>query len=795
MMQNNWIHGEGQAGPLMVIGEAPGEQEEFQRRPFVGPSGQELNKMLLTAGVYREECYVTNVIKVRPPDNKLHRLKELGYTIEDFIPTLWKEVESISPNCVLALGGTSLKALTGHTGITLYRGSILQSLHGYPKVIPTIHPAAIFERGVNKEGVGSSPWRQRAFIQFDINRAVQQSKFKEIRLPQRLLHVAKNSLDVARFLDRYKDYKRVTLDIESYKAIPMCIGLAFTRSEALSIPLTRILSNDDPEGIPSHDMAEIWRMIAALLGNPEIGKVGQNIKFDQGRLESIGFIIRNIVSDTMLKNHTIYPEFPKKLQVVASIFTEEPYYKDEGHFDITKGDLNKWFLYNAKDAAVECECDEEQEKEIEVLGLKDFYYNFVMSLNEFYYEIEKVGLKLDYEKRKELRKKYKVLDLENDKELEELAGRFIKVRSNSKDVPHLLFEELRLPRRKDVGEESLISLRSRCLEARYRIADHQKGAKAITLILKGRKIKQTISHYLMAKEDDDGRIRTQYNITGTETGRSSTSKIKPPVRADIAGLPFQTLTKHGDVGADLREMFVPDEGCIFVEPDLSQAEARIVALLARDERALEAFNSGRDIHKLTAQWIFGKEEVTEEERFIGKTARHAGNYGMGKHRFSLMANISEWKANKILEKFHFESPGIRLVFHQEIIQVLEDNSRVLITPFGRRRQFFERWSEKLFKEAYAYIPQSTVSDHLKMVAIRIKRLLPYTRYAIESHDSFTALIPKDKLHEFVTICRIELERPINFSKCSLPRGEITIPCEIKWSDTNLKEMRKYREEL
>ena len=375
--KDNFVPGEGASSTqLVLVGEAPGKDEELEKRPFVGRAGRLLDDILQKCEVSRDEVYITNVVKVRPPDNKIYRLKEIGYKIEDFIPFLWKEIEAISPNCIVALGGTALKALTGENGIHKWRGSILLTNRGLPKVVPTFHPASLFERGGSKnEGLGSSPWRNKVFIEFDIKRAVEQSRFKDIKLPQRTLHVCHNSLDLYRFIERHSSFNLLSVDIETFKAIPICVGLAFTPWEAISVPLFDIMSPEEPEGIPMHDMIEIWRILAEILANPKIGKVGQNFKFDQTVLERHGFKVNNVFSDTMLLFHTLYPELPKKLQVISSLFTSEPFYKDEGQeFNPKKDSYNRLYLYNAKDAAITIECYEEMEKELrEVAGWEDTF--------------------------------------------------------------------------------------------------------------------------------------------------------------------------------------------------------------------------------------------------------------------------------------------------------------------------------------------------------------------------------------------------------------------------------------
>jgi DNA polymerase I-like protein with 3'-5' exonuclease and polymerase domains len=254
-------------------------------------------------------------------------------------------------------------------------------------------------------------------------------------------------------------------------------------------------------------------------------------------------------------------------------------------------------------------------------------------------------------------------------------------------------------------------------------------------------------------------------------------------------------------------MIVPSKGMIFMNADLSQAEARVVAILANDNEMLELFNK-TDIHRVTACWIFGGsfDAITKDQRFMGKTLRHAGNYDMQKHthmlevnttarRFGIDINISEWRAGKNLEIFHQRSPKIRGVFHAEIIKALEVD-RTIRNPNGRTRVFFGRWGHDLFKEAYATIPQGVVKDHLTLAMFRIREKIPNLRFLLEAHDAFLAEIPDnpDSIRYHAELFLEELEKPIDFSMCSLPRGTLIIPGEIEIGH-NYKDLHKWQRAL
>src|SRR6266404_8540065 len=141
---SEYVGGWGNASAkLMIVGEAPGKHEEESGIPFSGPAGKILDDALKLGGMDRFETYLTNVVKVRPPNNDLTQLHLIGKKIEYFLPQLYIEINTINPNCVLAVGGTALQALTGMRGIEKYRGSILPCIHTGHKVVASLHTAVL----------------------------------------------------------------------------------------------------------------------------------------------------------------------------------------------------------------------------------------------------------------------------------------------------------------------------------------------------------------------------------------------------------------------------------------------------------------------------------------------------------------------------------------------------------------------------------------------------------------------------------------------------------------------------
>ena len=809
-MKNTFGHGNPNA-KLMVIGEAPGYHEDatscscngtVHGIPFQGPSGRILDSMLLAAGSSRSEVFCDNVVTIRPPGNKINKLKELGVTVDQFYPRLFEAIKRIKPNCILALGNTPLYALTGKSGISKYRGSILYSSTTGVKVVPTIHPDFLLHSDGDGDEGGSFKYSTRVYMQLDVNRAVTEARSAEYDVPKPHIQIIRDSGALYSFLQKFKSHKRFAVDIESCKSIPNLIAIAPSKDYAVSIQLVNIEEVD--YRIPYRELAQMNYMLAEFFDRDDIEIIGQNFKFDQKKLESVtGIHIRRLFADTMLLQATVNPEFPKSLAFTTSVYTRQPFYKDDGkEFRYGKDPIEQFFIYNGTDACVTFEVFDALIADAREYGIESFFFDYRMKLHDFYMDLEAEGFKTDEVYWSELITKYKGNWDRNQKRLQELAGYDLNV-SSPKQVFQYITRDLGLPPRESTNEETLVAyLGNQAKSARDR--------ESLNLIIDTRRIRKTIGTYLAAYPDGDGRMRTSYRIIGTETGRSSTSKCDPPVRPIKGfGLPFQVMTKHGEIGGDFRKAFIADEGCVIFECDLSQAEARVVSLLSEDYETLNLFDT-QDIHTVTASWIFGcqpirdDKNVTEEKRFIGKTTRHAGNYGEGKRRLMLDVNasarrfginisISEKEAQNILNAFHGRTPKIRKVYHVAVQAALKQNNKVLVNAFGQRRKFNDRMGDSLFREAYAFIPSSTVKDHLSMAGLRIRDRIAGVRFIVESHDAFVAMVRRENVADTAKIFKEEFEKPIDFSRCTLKRGALVIPCEIKIGE-NYKELKEYRVE-
>lgn len=328
--------------------------EEWLGVPFVGMSGIELTSMLEAAGINRAECLLTNVIMERPPENNLAafciRKEELpdGYPVHlgpivsgsggNFYlhpsrfqegARLRAELAVANPNVVIALGATACWALLGRTDIGSIRGVIHRSVTSTPyKVIPTWHPAAVMRQYT---------WRPVA-IQ-DMVKARAESASPDIRYDNAELWLAPTLDDLYEFERRFiRPGQLHSVDIETAQGEITCIGFAPDPSRAIVVPFRTNPAKFRTNGITiykptasywatPYEERAAWLWVKRLLECPAYEIVGQNWMYDLQYLMRYGIRPRNFTQDTMLMHHSLYPELPKDLGFLGSIYTNHPSWK------------------------------------------------------------------------------------------------------------------------------------------------------------------------------------------------------------------------------------------------------------------------------------------------------------------------------------------------------------------------------------------------------------------------------------------------------------------------------------
>jgi DNA polymerase-1 len=401
-----------------------------------------------------------------------------------------------------------------------------------------------------------------------------------------------------------------------------------------------------------------------------------------------------------------------------------------------------FWRYNALDAAVTREIQLAQRIELQQFGTQAVFQH-EMSLLQPLMACANRGIPLDIPAFTSLR-----TQLENEIAslqliLDTIAGRPINVSSYGLkgDVGQLLYDQLKLPvqynketRQPSVDKDALIKL----------AASHPHPALLTILSIRERR---TILQGPLSEDivDHDFKVRTNYDPTGTRTGRLNS-------RAPIIGKGTNMQNQTDKV----RRLYVPIRGRVFIQPDYSQAEARVVAYLAREQALIDLLEDPtKDIHRFNASRVYGcaEKEVSYEMRFCAKRGTHSANYGVGAEKTMMVINQDAkdtWgkpgtgitvdlnTARQIVDGYFALYPRIKTIYWTDVVSQLK-RDRTLTGVFGRKRTFFGRWDGgdegKFLNAAYSYIPQNAVGDLCTMAMVRIEDSVKDATVLGNVHDS------------------------------------------------------------
>jgi uracil-DNA glycosylase family 4 len=791
---------------LGISGEQPGIQEIRGRppRPFIGPAGQGLDECLTMAKIPRHELYLTNVIK--DLDKPLASYINFNYTRQtwsiseegwQYIHELRDELKSINLNCIVATGNVALVALCSRLGITKWRGSVLEStLVPGLKVVPTFHPATFIPPKFN--------FLNKPQIVEDLVRAKHESEFKELRRSPRKVHVNPGFNQSRNFLDyAYEVGLRgqvIDIDIEVINGEVDCIAFGFSNSEALSIPFR------DQRGdyFTVDQEYEIMLLVSKIIQEDRIAKRGANFIFDtQFLFHKYGIVPRGELHCTQIAQKIAFPDFGAGLDSVCRMWTDISYYKEDGKqwMKMGAGSWEDWWNYNGMDVIVPNEAHPKQIQELVKQHNLETYNRQRKLIKPLIYMSER-GIRIDVDGMMKYKEEQQV---EVDKKIAELHEEVgYELNPNSpQQVMGYFYKELGIKpykKRNTKGEYAETS----DVDALKRLA--RRNYKAAQIMLDIRSLNKRISTYLnIGKVDKDGRYRSSYKPVGAETGRLSSGETI-----------FGTGGNQQNWPHDLLRFFLFDEGYIGYSFDLSQIENRIVAYVGGVISQIQAFESGVDLHRLTASMIFGKpyDQISAEdgsstlgdgrqsERFWGKKGNHATNYDVGFKTFALKNELDEVNAKQVLEKIHRGYPQIRQGYHI-IIQEMLMRDRFVTNLFGRRRLFLGPIMPTItvprsaclttYREAYAQLPQSTTADKINEHGVEFiyynQQWFRPIELLTQIHDSIVFQIPLSipwiEHAEMLLRIKKSLEQPLFWHE-----REVPTPCDLSIGLNMCKEKMK-----
>lgn len=809
---------------IMIVGEAPGADEERQGIPFVGASGQELNRMLHEAGISRSECFVTNVVRQRPFNNDITefiaeskkartpahvqvRDKWCLPPVQEGLQLLAQEIAAVNPNIIIPVGNLPMWALTGKWGITKWRGSMLYgdgAFHGI-KVLPTFHPAAVLRQ-----------WDWRAITVNDLRRAAAFRDGSDYPKPDWRFIIRPGfdlACEILRSLLARLDSGlelRLSFDIETRAGHTACAGISWSRTEAICLPLMCV---ENPEGYWSaEEEAIIVYYLYRVLTHRLARVVGQNIIYDSQYTYLWWHFVPNVAQDTMISQHAIFSTMPKNLGFIASMYC--PYYvywKDEGkNWDPKMGEDSLWY-YNCQDLVYTDESGLEQLKAVEQLGLIE-PHKFQQAMFWPVLQAMKDGVLIDQKIRGELVMEVQHEISRREQFLIDVLGHPVNPRS-PKQMHTLFYEDLQqqvIMTRATKGVPARATLNDDALQ---QISRREPLLKPIINAISDiRTLGIFLSNFLFAKLDSDGRMRCAFNIGGSESGKSApkTYRLSSSENAFGGGANLQTIPseKSKSVGKaaarggiqglgdpyefpNIRSMFIPDPGHTWFDLDLDRADLQVVVWEANDTMLKAALRLGADIHLMNSFILQGREPPPMEElvethpkyrdhrgpmkllREFAKVFCHGTNYGGQSRTMAAHTGRTVHEVDRAQKIWFGAHPGI-LGWHTRVRdQVLK--RRFIENRFGYRWYIFDRIAS-IIPEAIAWIPQSTVSIVINKIWMNLFHQCKSAQVLLQVHDSLCGQIHRNMVSS--TIPKMK-----ELSRIVIPYEDpLIIPTGIKLSE-------------
>ena len=539
-----------------------------------------------------------------------------------------------------------------------------------------------------------------------------------------------------RIFSIFKTKKFLSLDTEttSTNAIDAeLVGLSFSvaEHEAFYVPIPA----------EREEALRIVNIFKPIYEDPNILKVGQNIKYDLEVLRNYNIYLAGPLWDTMIAHYLIQPELRHNMDYMAETYLNyQTIHIDEligpkGKNQRSMRDLSptQVYEYACEDADITLQLKNKLEPELKRLDCGRLFYDIEMPLMPVLAEMEMNGVCLDTNSLSEtsriLTERMDVIE----KRIYELAGQSFNIAS-PKQVGEILFDKLR------IVEKAKKTKTGQYVTSEEVLQQLKNKHEIIADILEHRGLKKLIGTYVEALpkliNPRTKHIHTSFNQTVTATGRLSSSDPN-----------LQNIPIRGEDGKEIRKAFIPEPGCLFFSADYSQIELRVMAHLSGDENMIEAFRSGYDIHAATAAKVYKKDikEVERDERTKAKRANFGIIYGITVFGLAERLDISRDEAKQLIDGYFETFPKVH-DYMEHSKQVAREKGYVT-TLFGRRRYLPDINSQNATVRGFAErnainAPiQGTAADIIKVAMIRI-----FERFQSEGIKSKMILQVHDELN-------------------------------------------------
>ena len=396
-------------------------------------------------------------------------------------------------------------------------------------------------------------------------------------------------------------------------------------------------------------------------------------------------------------------------------------------------------------------------EELSKQGMEKLYFEIELPLCDVLYRMEREGIAIDQTQLAQFGDMLAQRIDECEKLIYGYSGEPFNINS-TRQLGELLFDRLGLPpvKKTKTGYSTNADVLEK-LKNKHPIIPAIMDYRMLT------KLKSTYADGLMKALCDDGRIRTTFQNLVTATGRLSSTE------PNLQNIPVRT-----DLGAEIRKMFVPREGCVLVDADYSQIELRVLAHIAGDTVMRNAFKEGLDIHTVTASQVFGVsgEQVTPLQRRHAKAVNFGIVYGISEFSLAEDIGVSRYEAKDYIESYLANYQGVRDYMAQVVIDARERGFTQ--TLYGRKRYIPElRSSNFNIRSGAERIAlntpiQGTAADLIKLAMIRVDKALrehyPEAKLILQVHDELIVECPEKMAAEVAALVSREMEQVANLDE-------------------------------
>lgn len=593
------------------------------------------------------------------------------------------------------------------------------------------------------------------------------SKFASFEALQTTPHeyqLIENEDDARKILDFFLTKKILSLDTETTSTSPIdaeLVGLSFSVEEKkafyVAVPANR------------EEAQKIVNIFKPLYENPEILKIGQNLKYDLEVLYKYDVHLAGPMFDTMIAHYLIQPELRHNMDYMAETLLNyrtihiEQLIGERGKNQRNMRDLSpaEVYEYAAEDADITLRLYNVLSPKLKEAGAEQLFYEIEMPLMPVLAEMELNGIRIDTASLAETSSILTSRMHQLEAQIYDAAGEQFNIAS-PKQVGEILFGKMKIvdkPKKTKTGQYVTSEEVLQQLRHKNPIVDD---------ILAHRGLKKLLGTYIDALpkliNSRTGHIHTSFNQAVTSTGRLSSSDPN-----------LQNIPVRGEDGKEIRRCFIPEEGCLFFSADYSQIELRVMAHLSGDENMAEAFRLGHDIHAATAAKIYKEDidNVTRDQRTKAKRANFGIIYGITVFGLAERLDISRAEASQLIDDYFASFPKVAQYMEQS-----KETARAkgyAETFFHRRRYLPDINSHNAtvrnFAERNAINApiQGSAADIIKIAMIRISRRFKAegikSKMILQVHDELNfSVLPEEK----EKVERIVLEEMQNAYPLSVP---------------------------